>query len=109
MFEILNYTFNNSILMFNNSFFFVYHIIGILYISFGGIFLSRRNVIVLLVAIEVMLTSINLLFVCYAVILDDLVCEMLSLLILTISAAESAVGLSLVVLYYRNYNLFITL
>jgi len=108
MLENLNYVFNNSIFIFNNSFFFIYHIIIILYISFGGIFLSRRNIIVLLIAIEIMLTSINLLFVFYAIILDDLVCEMLSLFILTISAAESAIGLSLVILYYKNYNLFIT-
>lgn len=94
--------------MFNDSFFFIYHVICVLYISFAGIFLSRRNIIVLLIAIEIMLTSINMLFIFYAMILDDLTCEMLSLFILTVSAAESAIGLSLVIVYYKNYNLFIT-
>ena len=55
-----------------------------------------------------MLTSINLLFICFAFALDDLIGEMLSLLILTISAAESAIGLALIIMYYRNYNLFIS-
>lgn len=107
MLDTLNYIFNTSIFVFNTSFFFIYHIICILYISFAGIFLSRRNIIVLLVAIEIMLTSINLVFVYYAITLDDLTCEMLSLFVLTISAAESAIGLSLVIVYYKNYNLFI--
>lgn len=79
-----------------------------MYISFCGIFLSRRNIIILLIAIEIMLTSINLLFICFAIALDDLIGELLSLFFLTISAAESAIGLALIILYYRNYNLFIS-
>ncbi len=102
-----NYLFNFSLFIFHSSFFFIYHLIFILYISFCGIFLSRRNIIVLLIAIEVMLTSINLLFICFAIILDDLIGEMLSLFILTISATESAIGLALIIIYYKNYNLFI--
>jgi len=106
---ILNqYLFNFSLFNLHSSFFFIYHIVFIIYISFCGIFLSRRNIIILLIAIEVMLTSINLLFVCFAVALDDLIGELLSIFLLTISAAESAIGLSLIILYYRNYNLFIT-
>lgn len=102
------YIFNFSLFNLHSSFFFIYHLIFIIYISFCGIFLSRRNIIVLLIAIEIMLTSINLLFICFAFALDDLLGEMLSLLILTISAAESAIGLALIIMYYRNYNLFIS-
>lgn len=102
------YLFNFSLFIFHSSFFFIYHLIFIIYISFCGIFLSRRNIIVLLIAIEIMLTSINVLFICFAFILDDLIGEMFSLFILTISAAESVVGLALIIVYYKNYNLFIT-
>lgn len=101
------YLFDFTIFIFSSKFFFIYHLFFILYISFCGIFLSRRNIIILLVAIETMLVIINLMFLYFAVILDDLVGEMVSLFILTISAAESAIGLSLVILYYRNYNLFL--
>lgn len=105
---MLNYIFDFSLFNFHSSFFFIYHLIFIIYISFCGIFLSRRNIIVLLIAIEIMLTSINLLFVCFAIALDDIIGEIFSILILTISAAESAIGLALIILYYRNYNLFIS-
>lgn len=54
-----------------------------------------------------MLIAINLMFLYFAVILDDMIGEIVSLFILTVSAAESAIGLSLVVLYYKNYNLFL--
>lgn len=101
------YLFDFTIFMFSSKFFFIYHLFFTLYISFCGIFLSRRNIIVLLIAIEIMLIAINLMFLYFAVILDDMVGEMVSLFILTVSAAESAIGLSLVVLYYKNYNLFL--
>lgn len=103
------YLFNFTTFIFNSKFFLIYHLFFIVYISFCGIFLSRRNIIVLLIAIETMLIAINLMFLYFAVVLDDLVGEMVSLFILTIGAAESAVGLSLVILYYKNYNLFLNL
>ena len=71
-------------------------VIGIL-----GIFITRRNIIVILMSIELTLVSINLLFIFFSIYLDDIYGQIFSLYILTISACESAIGLSLLVIYYR--------
>jgi NADH-quinone oxidoreductase subunit K len=66
-----------------------------------GIFLNRKNIIIMLMSIELMLLAVNLNFLLFSVYLDDLVGQMFALLILTVAAAESAIGLALLVVYYR--------
>jgi len=66
-----------------------------------GIFLNRKNIIVMLMSIELMLLAVNLNFLMFSVFLDDLVGQLFALLILTVAAAESAIGLALLVVYYR--------
>lgn len=67
-----------------------------------GIFLNRKNVIVILMSIELMLLAVNINFVAFSVHLGDLVGQVFALLILTVAAAEAAIGLAIVVVYYRN-------
>lgn len=66
-----------------------------------GIFLNRKNIIIMLMSIELMLLAVNLNFVIFSVYLDDLIGQVFALFILTVAAAESAIGLALLVVYYR--------
>ena len=66
-----------------------------------GIFLNRKNILVMLMSIELMLLAVNLNFLLFSVYLDDLIGQLFALLILTVAAAESAIGLALLVVYYR--------
>jgi len=66
-----------------------------------GIFLNRKNIIIMLMSIELMLLAVNLNFLIFSVYLDDLIGQLFALLILTVAAAESAIGLALLVVYYR--------
>lgn len=66
-----------------------------------GIFLNRKNIIVMLMSIELMLLAVNLNFLLFSVYLDDVVGQVFALFILTVAAAESAIGLALLVVYYR--------
>jgi NADH-quinone oxidoreductase subunit K len=66
-----------------------------------GIFLNRKNIIIMLMSIELMLLAVNLNFLVFSVYLDDLIGQIFALLILTVAAAESAIGLALLVVYYR--------
>ena len=66
-----------------------------------GIFLNRKNIILLLMAIELMLLAVNYNFVVSSVLLDDLTGQIFALLVLTVAAAESAIGLALLMIYYR--------
>lgn len=69
-----------------------------------GIVLNRKNIIILLMSIELMLLSINLNFVTFSVFIDDLVGQIFALFVLTVAAAESAIGLAILVAYYRVRN-----
>ena len=71
-------------------------------ISIVGIFLNRKNVIVLLMAIELMLLAVNLNFVAFSSFLNDIVGQVFALLVLTVAAAEAAIGLAILVVYFRN-------
>ena len=71
-------------------------------ISVVGIFLNRKNVIILLMAIELMLLSVNLNFIAFSHYLDDLAGQVFVFFILTVAAAESAIGLAILVLLFRN-------
>ena len=67
-----------------------------------GIFLNRKNVIVILMSIELMLLAVNINLVAFSHFLGDLVGQVFALLILTVAAAEAAIGLAIVVVYYCN-------
>ena len=66
-----------------------------------GIFLNRKNIIIMLMSIELMLLAVNMNFLVFSVYLDDMIGQLFSILILTVAAAESAIGLALLVIYYR--------
>ena len=67
----------------------------------SGIILNRKNIIIMLMSVELMLLSINLNFIIYSAYLDDVMGQVFALLILTVAAAESAIGLAILVVYYR--------
>jgi len=71
-------------------------------ISVVGIFLNRKNVIVLLMAIELMLLAVNLNFIVFSHYLNDLAGQVFVFFILTVAAAESAIGLAILVVLFRN-------
>ena len=76
---------------------------GILFaISVLGIFLNRKNVIILLMAIELMLLAVNMNFVAFAHYLGDIAGQVFVFFILTVAAAESAIGLAILVVLFRN-------
>jgi NADH-quinone oxidoreductase subunit K len=67
-----------------------------------GIFLNRKNVIVILMSIELILLAVNINFVAFSVALGDLAGQVFAMFILTVAAAEAAIGLAIVVVYFRN-------
>jgi len=71
-------------------------------ISMAGIFLNRRNVIIVLMAIELMLLAVNLNFIAFARFLGDMSGQVFVFFILTVAAAESAIGLAILVQLFRN-------
>ncbi len=76
---------------------------GILFaLSVVGIFMNRRNLIVLLMAIELMLLAVNLNFVAFSHYLGDMAGQVFVFFILTVAAAESAIGLAILVVLFRN-------
>jgi NADH-quinone oxidoreductase subunit K len=83
---LLNQIFTNTILFF---------------ISLGGLVYNRQNILLLLMCIELVLLSVNLNFLTFSVYLDDFYGQIFFLFILTIAAAESAIGLAILILYYR--------
>ena len=67
-----------------------------------GIFLNRKNVIVILMSIELILLAVNINLVSFSIFLQDLSGQIFTLFILTVAAAEAAIGLAIIVVYYRN-------
>jgi NADH-quinone oxidoreductase subunit K len=67
-----------------------------------GIFLNRKNVIIILMSIELILLAVNLNFVAFSAFLGDLVGQIFALFVLTVAAAEAAIGLAILVVYFRN-------
>lgn len=67
-----------------------------------GIFLNRRNVIIILMSIELMLLAVNINLIAFSTFLNDLVGQVFALLVLTVAAAEAAIGLAVLVVYFRN-------
>lgn len=66
-----------------------------------GILSNRGNILIVLMCVEIILLSVNLNFIIFSIYLDDCLGQILSLFILTIAAAESAIGLAILILYYR--------
>ena len=73
-------------------------------ISVLGIFLNRKNIIILLMAIELMLLAVNLNFIAFSHFLNDTAGQVFVFFILTVAAAESAIGLAILVVLFRNLN-----
>ncbi len=67
-----------------------------------GIFLNRKNIIVILMSIELILLAVNINFVTFSIYLNDLSVQVFTLCILTVAAAEAAIGLAIIVVYFRN-------
>ena len=67
-----------------------------------GIFLNRKNVIVILMSIELILLAVNLSLVAFSIFINDLSGQIFTLFILTVAAAEAAIGLAIIVVYFRN-------
>jgi NADH-quinone oxidoreductase subunit K len=67
-----------------------------------GIFLNRKNVIIILMSIELMLLAVNINFVAFSAFLNDLMGQVFALFVLTVAAAEAAIGLAILVVYFRN-------
>jgi len=84
--NLINYLVLNTILF----------LVGVL-----GLVLNRKNILIILMSIELMLLAVNMNFLVFSVYLDDLLGQMFALFVLTIAAAESAIGLAILVVYYR--------
>src|SRR5579864_103536 len=67
-----------------------------------GIFLNRKNVIIILMSIELILLSVNINFVAFSAYLGNLTGQVFALFVLTVAAAEAAIGLAILVVYFRN-------
>lgn len=80
-----------------------YSTIGIILFIFGvlGIVLNRSNLIIMLMSIELMLLAISFLFLINSVAIDNLIGQIFTIMILTVAAGESAIGLAILVAYYR--------
>ena len=81
-----------------------YLTLGAVIFSIGiiGIFLNRKNIIVILMSIELILLAVNINLVAFSIFLGDLTGQIFTLFILTVAAAEAAIGLAIIVVYYRN-------
>ncbi len=71
-------------------------------IGIFGIFLNRKNIIIILMSVELMLLAVNINFVAFSFELDDLVGQVFAMFVLTVAAAEAAVGLAILVILFRN-------
>ena len=71
-------------------------------IGVAGIFLNRKNVIVILMSIELILLAVNINLVAFSIFINDLSGQIFTLFILTVAAAEAAIGLAIIVVYFRN-------
>ena len=67
-----------------------------------GIFLNRKNVIIILMSIELILLAVNINLVSFSIYLQNLIGQVFAMFILTVAAAEAAVGLAIIVIYYKN-------
>ena len=71
-------------------------------IGIVGVFLNRKNIIIILMSIELILLSVNINLVSFSIFLQDLVGQIFTMFILTVAAAEAAIGLAIIVIYFKN-------
>ena len=74
----------------------------IFFLGVIGIFLNRKNVIVILMSIELILLAVNINLISFSIFSGDILGQIFTMLILTVAAAEAAIGLAIIVVYYRN-------
>jgi NADH-quinone oxidoreductase subunit K len=74
---------------------------SLFFVGIFGIFLVKKSIIIILMSIELLLLAVNLNFIIFSIYLNDLIGQTFSLFILTVAAAESAIGLAILVVYYR--------
>jgi NADH-quinone oxidoreductase subunit K len=67
-----------------------------------GIFLNRKNIIIILMSVELLLLAVNINFVAFSAALNDMVGQIFAMFVLTVAAAEAAIGLAILVVYFRN-------
>ena len=81
-----------------------YLTVGALLLVLGifGIFLNRKNVIIIMMSIELILLAVNINLVAFSAVLNDLVGQVMAMFVLTVAAAEAAIGLAIIVIYSRN-------
>ena len=94
---------------------FVYILVSVIIflISFFGLIYNKKSILIILISIELILLSVNILFIVFSIYLDDIIGQIFTLFILTIAAAETSIGLSLLLVSYRvrgnilidNFNL----
>jgi NADH-quinone oxidoreductase subunit K len=95
--------FLNNITYYNLEFFLIYLLI-FFFFSIFGIFITRKNVIMTLVCLEMVFLAVNLNFIVFSVFLDDLFGQIFALYVIAIAGAEAAVGLALLICFYRLRN-----
>ena len=71
-------------------------------LSVAGIFINRKNVIVILMSVELILLAVNINLVAFSVFLGDMVGQVFAMFVLTVAAGEAAIGLAILVIYFRN-------
>jgi len=81
-----------------------YLILSAVIFSIGiiGVFLNRKNIIIILMSIELILLAVNINLVSFSIYLQDIVGQVFAVFILTVAAAEAAIGLAIIVIYYKN-------
>ena len=91
-------------MMFINLNFLLFMTLSLFIIGLLGLVLNRKNFLIVIISIELLLLAINLNFIVFSVFLDDLVGQIFVIFILTIAATESAIGLAILILYYKINN-----
>ena len=84
-----------------NFFYFIFINFFLFLLGLWGIIATRKNIIIILMSIELMLLSINLNFIVFSILLDDILGQIFALLVLTVAAAEAAIGLAILIIFYR--------
>ena len=81
-----------------------YLTVGAILFTLGifGIFLNRKNVIIILMSVELMLLAVNINLIAFSVFLNDLLGQIFAMFVLTVAAGEAAIGLAIIVIYFRN-------
>lgn len=74
----------------------------IFFLGSWGLLLNNKNIIIMLMAIEILLVSINLNFITFSIFIDDIIGHLFTLYILTVAAAEVSIGLAIIMVYFRN-------